>query len=417
MFGIVVAGIVAAWMTVYLIPDLVWHHLQWGAVFGSREHHQIALTFDDGPGPDTPDILRVLREHNARATFFVVAERAQHYPEMLKEMVAGGHEIGLHGYQHRSMYLFWPWSAAREIRRGLDTIEAITGTRPVSYRPPWGHHNVMTGMMAHRLGLRRVLWSIAPDDWKSGKTPEMIEHYVVQLSHPGSIVVMHDGGGDRRNTVQALGPIIDKVRELGLHPVSTSELENDHSEFRRWWTWWETRFTRQWDIDTIPSSLGGDPVLRLGHIKYPFKTVVLSTGKKVTRSQPMGEIHFGNPALSQLSSSRAGGLRAFHAVLRSLSDLAGFVARSEKYQDIVVVGGITLLDASSAIEKLGFERMSVSGSRKWSMWIYLIVLMAIYHADGWHALKRFLRLKPVLLLMDRETLMERYLRSSNPRRA
>ena len=131
----------------------------------------------------------------------------------------------------------------------------------------------------------------------------------------------------------------------------------------------------------------------------------------------MGEIHFGNPALSQLSSSRAGGLRAFHAVLRSLSDVAKFVQGSEKYRDIVVVGGITLLDASSAIEKLGFDRIPISGFRKWSMWVYLIILMAIYHADGWNTLKRFFRLRPVLLLMDRDTLIKRYLRSSNPRRA
>ncbi|WP_028962402.1 polysaccharide deacetylase family protein [Sulfobacillus thermosulfidooxidans] len=416
MWG-VLGGIVLLWAIFYLVPDLIWHHLQWKAMLGTRDHHQIALTFDDGPGPDTPKILEVLRTHNAHATFFVVAERARHYPELLHEMVRDGHEIGLHGYQHRSMYLFWPWSVYREIQHGLDTIEAIAGVRPVSYRPPWGHHNLMTWIIAQRLGLRRVLWTIAPDDWKAGKTAQTIEHDVVQLAHPGAIVVMHDAGGNREATVQALGPIIDKVRNLGLNPVTISDLDQEKSELRRWWTWWEIRFTRQWDIDTIPSSLGGDPVLRLGLIKYPFKPTVLSTGRIISRGQWMGEIHFGNPALSQLSSSRAGGLRAFHAVLRSLTDLANFVSESEKYQDIVVVGGITLLDASSAIEKLGFDRIPVSGTRKWSMWFYLIILMAIYHADGWSTLKRFLRLKPVLLLMDRDTLMSRYLRSSNPRRA
>ncbi len=417
MVIVVIAGFIVAWMILYLIPDVIWHHLQWGAVFGSREHHQMALTFDDGPGPETAPILEVLQEHNARATFFVVADRAKHYPDLLKTMVADGHEIGLHGNSHRSMYLFWPWTVFQEIRKGLDEIEDITGTRPTSYRPPWGHHNIVTVLAARRLGLRRVLWSIVPDDWKTGKTPDMIERYVVQLSHPGAITVLHDGGGARHNTVQALAPIIDRVRELGLHLVPVCEMERDHSELRRWWTWWELRFTRRWDIDTIPSSLGGDPVLRLGLIKVPLKQVDLSTGKTIVRGQPMGEIHFGNPALSQLSASHAGGLRAFHAVLRSLTDLAGFVDQSDKYRNIVVVGGITLLDASSAIEKLGFDRIKVSGLRKWSMWIYLMLLMAIYHADGWHTLRRFMRLRPVLLLMDRNTLMKRYLRATNPRRA
>ncbi|MCL4319281.1 MAG: polysaccharide deacetylase family protein [Firmicutes bacterium] len=417
MWGMIVTGFIGLWMIVYLIPDLIWHHLQWGAIFGSRDHHQIALTFDDGPGPDTAHILQILRERNVQATFFVVAERARHYPELLKTMAADGHEIGLHGYSHRSMYLFWPWNVSREIRQGLETIEAISGTRPVSYRPPWGHHNILTAIIARRLGIRRVLWSIAPDDWKHDKTPESIKRYVTQLAHPGGIVVLHDGGGTRQNTVQALGPIIDGVRELGLSPVSVSELERDPSEFRRWWTWWELRFTRSWDIDTIPSSGGGDPVLRLGLTSFPLKTVVLSSGKKIVRGQPMGEIHFGNPALSRLSATHTGGLRAFHAVLRSLTDLAGFVDHSEKYRDITVIGGITLLDASSAIEKLGFERINISGPRKWSMWIYLILLMAIYHANGWQILRRFLRLHPVLLLMERDTLMKRYLRSTSPRRA
>ncbi len=413
----IVGGVVLLWVVVYLLPDLFWHHLQWHAAFGSRDQHQIALTFDDGPGPDTAHILQILRERHAHATFFVIAERAQQYPKVLQEMVEEGHEIGLHGYQHKSMYLFWPWTVAHEIRRGRDIIELITGVRPLVYRPPWGHHNLMTGIVAHRLGLKRVLWNIAPDDWKTGQTAQDIEHSVGQLAHPGSIVVMHDAGGDRQATVQALGPIIDRVREFGLSPVTISQLKPEESELRRWWTWWELRFTRQWDIDTVPSSIGGDPVLRLGLVRYPFRAAVLSTGRKISRGQFMGEIHFGNPALSQLSSSRAGGLRAFHAVLRSLSDVAKFVQGSEKYRDIVVVGGITLLDASSAIEKLGFDRIPISGFRKWSMWVYLIILMAIYHADGWNTLKRFFRLRPVLLLMDRDTLIKRYLRSSNPRRA
>lgn len=411
---ILLAGI---WMIVYLLPDLIWHHLQWKAALGARDSHQIALTFDDGPGPDTEIILQVLRAHGAHATFFVVAERARHYPEVLRAMVRDGHEIGLHGYQHRSMYLFWPWAVKSELQQGIDTIEQIAGVTPHVYRPPWGHHNLMTGIMAQRLGLKRVLWTIAPDDWKPGKTVDIIDRYVTQLSSPGAIVVMHDAGGERKATVEALNKSIPQVRKLGMEPVTISELRPETSEMRRWWTWWETRFTRSWDIDTIPSSLGGDPVLRLGHIRFPYHNTALRSGRTIRRGDGMGEIHFGNPALSQLSAGKAGGLRAYHAVLRSLSDLAQYVAENDKYQDITVIGGITLLDASNAIEKLGFDRIAVSGIRKWSMWFYLMFLMAIYHSDGWSTFKRFLKLHPVLLMMDRETLMKKYLRAPTKRQA
>ncbi len=411
---IVVAG---AWLALYLLPDLLWHHLQWKAALGARDSHQIALTFDDGPGPDTALILEALRDQKAHATFFVIAERARHYPEALQAMVRDGHEIGLHGYQHRSMYLFWPWSVKAELQKGIDTIEQIAGVTPHVYRPPWGHFNLVTVIAARQLGLRRVLWTIAPDDWKRGRTAQFIDHYVTQLSQPGAIVVMHDAGGDRKATAEALATLIPHVRKLGMEPVTVLAMDPEKSEMRRWWTWWETRFTRDWDIDTIPSSLGGDPVLRLGHIRFPYRTTVLTTGRTIRRGDAMGEIHFGNPALSQMSAGPAGGLRAFHAVLRSLSDLAQYVEGNHKYGDITVIGGITLLDASSAIEKLGFDRVPVSGLRKWTMWFYLIFLMAIYHSDGWSTFRRFLRLHPVLLMMDRETLMKKYLRSPSKRQA
>lgn len=415
--GWIIGLLIVIWAILYLIPDLLWHQLQWKGALGARDSHQIALTFDDGPGADTAAILESLNTHGAHATFFVVAERARHYPEVLQAIVQGGHEIGLHGFQHRSMYLFWPWSVRKELEQGIEIIEQITGVRPLVYRPPWGHFNLMTYWVSHQLGLRRVLWTIAPDDWKPGRTAEFIDHYVTQLAQPGAIVVMHDAGGDRKATAQAVAMMIPQLRKLGMEPVRVSDLKPEVSELRRWWTWWETRFTRSWDIDTIASSLGGDPVLRLGYIRFPYRSITLSSGRTVSKGDPMGEIHFGNPALSQMSAGRAGGLRAFHAVMRSLSDLAQYVDEHPKYQHIEVVGGITLLDATSAIEKLGFDRVPVSGFRKWTMWVYLIFLMAIYHSERWRTFHRFLRLHPVLLVMDRETLMKKYRRASNKRQA
>ncbi|MCY0882194.1 MAG: polysaccharide deacetylase family protein, partial [Firmicutes bacterium] len=178
----IIEGVLIAWIILYLIPDLIFHHLQWHAFQGSRDIPAVALTFDDGPGPDTALVLDALKKSGAHATFFIVAERGRNYPEILQRMVAEGHQIGVHGYHHRSMYLFWPWQVFQELQTAVQTIEDLTGVRPTVYRAPWGHTNAVTLWALKRLKLTRVFWSIAPDDWRPDRTADFIAHYVVQLS-------------------------------------------------------------------------------------------------------------------------------------------------------------------------------------------------------------------------------------------
>lgn len=401
-------GLVGLWMIFYGLPDLVFHRFQWGSYQGVRDESQVALTFDDGPGPDTPSILRELDRLGVRATFFVVAEQAQNDPGLIKQMVDLGHDIGVHGYRHVSAFLMTPWRSFAEVGRATMAIRRITGQKPRWFRPPWGHFNLGTwlGMKYH--GLAPVLWSVAPDDWRPDRSPEQLVHHVVQYTQPGTVIVLHDAGGNRSRTVQALDGIVVGLRAFGIQPVPLGLMRSDPSFARRIWTWWEIRFTRGWDIDTVPNSRGGESVLRLGLISYHGRPLTLEDGTVMSAGHPMGEIHFGNPALSQMSKSAVGGLRAFHAVLRGLSDLAGMIEENPKYRDIRAVGGITLLDAHSAIEKLGFIRVPVYGWKRWSMWIYLTLLMAMYHQSGWKTWKRFRRLNPVLLIMSKNTLLSRY---------
>ncbi len=408
---IVVLGIlVLLWVVLYLVPDLFWHHLQWGSVQGARDSHQIALTFDDGPGEDTGAILDVLAAHHAKATFFIVVEAAERHPDLIRRMVDEGHTLGLHGIRHRSMYIYAPWASIYTIWHGARLLEHLSGKPPQFYRPPWGHVNLFTWWAWKGAGLIPVFWTIAPNDWNPRKDVETISRTIVQCAVPGTIVVLHDGGGDRQRTVQALDHALPRLRQLNLDPVALETLAQDRSELRRMWTWWEVRFSKGWDIDTVPSSLGGDPVLRLGRIRFRGPRLVLTDGTTLSPGDPMAEIHFGNPALAQLSKNATGGLRAFHAVLRGLTDVADVVATNPKYHDVLAVGGITLLDASSAIEKLGFMRVKIHGWQKWSMWIYLAILMSIYHSQGWRTLKRFLKLQPVLLIMPKTHLDKHYLR-------
>lgn len=409
--GITVAGVVVGvWVVLYLLPDLIFHHFQAGAFQGSRLDARVGLTFDDGPGPDTAAILDQLRALEVHATFFVIGERAQRQSEVLARLVAEGHEVALHMQRHVSAYLLWPWQSFREIGQALRNLEAMGGHRPTLFRPPWGHVNLGTWLAIRRYQLTPVFWNVAPDDWRPDRRPEWMSHYVVQLAQPGTVVVLHDAGGPRERTVQALGAMVQGLRQMGLEPSPVGAMRKDRSVLRKVWTWWEIRFTRGWDIETVPNSEGGEPLLRIGRIRYRGPRVVFDGGATLSAGDPFGEIHFGNPALSQLSGQKSSGLRALHGVMTGLTDLARWMETHPGFRDIQAVGGVTLLDAAHTIEKLGFRRVPVRGWTKWSMWIYLVVLMAQYHRDGWKTVKRFRSLRPVMVIMDRATFIERYTR-------
>lgn len=416
MVWAIVAIVIGLWLVVYLMPDIVFHHLQWGGFQGRRSQRAVGLTFDDGPGPDTDGILETLADLNVRATFFVIAERALRRPETVLRLVAEGHEVGLHMRRHVSAFLMWPWQSYRDIVMACRDLEQLTGKRPTLFRPPWGHVNLGTRLAIRRLHLMPVFWNIAPDDWRDDRTPETIAGIVVRLSLPGTMVVLHDAGGDRTRTRKALPLMVEGLRALNLEPVPVRDLAPEPSFVRRIWTWWEIRFTRGWEIDSVPNAQGGDPILRLGKIRFRGPKPWLANASSRESGAWFGEIHFGNPALADMSGTAVAGLKALRAVMRSLSDVALMVETHPKYQNIEAVGGVTLLDAATAIQKLGFRRFPVSGWTKWSMWIYLTFLMAIYHRQGWRTLKRVRDLHPVRVVMSKDELLSRY-GSSSRRRA
>jgi len=404
VWGLGLAVVAAYW----LIPEVLGHHGQVGAFVGSGQENRMALTFDDGPGPDTPAVLAALRAAGVRATFFVIAERAVQHPELVLQMAADGHEVALHGWHHRSALTMAPWTAWREVARGRQLVAQITGEPPRFYRPPWGHHNLVTWIVPHWLGLRRILWSIAPDDWRIDRSSEAIAAHVVRHALPGAVVVLHDAGGDRSRTVAALPRMIAGIRRLGLEPVPVAELRQETSWVRKVWTWWEGIFTRRGQIETIPAPDGGPPVLRVGRAVYRGPELSLPDGSRIRRGATMAEIHFHNYTLGQDSGGRASGVRAWVRVAKSLPGLGEAVATHPHLADAVVVGGVTVLDVGNAVERLGFHRVSVSGIRMLPMRIYLIFLMAVFHRQGFSVLTRARRLKPVLIYMSRDELRQRY---------
>ena len=188
----------------------------------------IALTFDDGPYPPYTDrLLDALKEKKTHVTFFLVAEQAQKYPELVKRMVAEGHTIGLHAFRHRDFLKLAGEEKQQELSLGKKTLHDITGTDPVYWRPPHGFRDVSVMKLAARERLTVVNWSMTPRDW-TGIDKQEIYDRVMNKTEDGAIVLLHDGDSpyyqaSRQATVEAVALLIDSLREKGYHLVSLEE--------------------------------------------------------------------------------------------------------------------------------------------------------------------------------------------------
>ncbi len=186
------------------------------------EEKLVALTFDDGPWPDTLAVLEVLRQYGAKATFFWVGLHLQKRPEIAQQVVAEGHAVGNHTWSHRNTPMT-PDEAAEEIERTAALIEQATGQTTFLFRPPGGRlHNGLADYALQR-GYTVVQWSVLSEDTKTQDATYIADN-VLRNIQPGSIVLLHDGGGDRAQTVAALHSILPALRAQGFRFVTVPEL-------------------------------------------------------------------------------------------------------------------------------------------------------------------------------------------------
>lgn len=187
----------------------------------------IALTFDDGPHPRyTKQILAALEKHHAHATFFVVGQRAERYSTLIQQMKQEGHEIANHTYGHPFPTKVGSRELEAEIRHTDSVIEQITGTKPVLFRPPGGEYSEKVVQAAKAAGGHRVImWSWTQDtkDWANPGTAKIVDR-VCRNARPGNIVLMHDFGRDRTQTVQAVEMILERLSQEGFQFVTVSQL-------------------------------------------------------------------------------------------------------------------------------------------------------------------------------------------------
>ena len=197
---------------------------------GEGGEHQVAITFDDGPDPRwTPKILDILKAANVKAAFFLVGVNAEHHPGLVRRIVNEGHEIGNHTYYHPNLALCWPEHIRLELNATQLLLETITGRATTLFRPPYAADTQPTQLseltplqIAQELNYLVVLENIDSQDWaKPGA--DIILQRVKQQRRDGSIILLHDAGGDRSQTVEALPRILEWLHRRGdtVVPLST----------------------------------------------------------------------------------------------------------------------------------------------------------------------------------------------------
>src|SRR5262245_45335704 len=227
----VLAGLVLGWLAALslgvFIPGLEMYARVASRVppGGSR----VALTFDDGPHPvTTRRVLKTLAATRHRATFFVLGEKVRRHPDVVREICAGGHTLGIHGDFHDRLHSFrMPWTVRDQLVRAGDSVEAVTGTRPRFFRPPMGHTSVTTVPGVRRAGVTLVGWSSRGFDGWYGRSVEALLRRVRRTLEDGDIVMLHDAAefdDFEPAAVRALPQLLALLDERGLTSVGLDAL-------------------------------------------------------------------------------------------------------------------------------------------------------------------------------------------------
>jgi peptidoglycan/xylan/chitin deacetylase (PgdA/CDA1 family) len=186
----------------------------------------VAVTFDDGPHPEgTPAVLEALERAGARATFFLVGEQVDRYPELAAELAAAGHGIAVHGYRHRNQLRLTPGMVRSDTERGLATVTEATGRQPTLYRPAYGIFSAGGLEVVRGTGLEPLLWSRWGRDWARSASAESVAGLVTRDLCPGDVLLLHDADhysarGSWQTTAAALPRVLEEIARRGLRTVA-----------------------------------------------------------------------------------------------------------------------------------------------------------------------------------------------------
>jgi peptidoglycan/xylan/chitin deacetylase (PgdA/CDA1 family) len=182
----------------------------------------IAMTFDDGPSPvTTPILLDLLKQRNIKATFFLIGQNAEQYPDIVRRIQADGHEIGNHSWTHPQLSKLSDDRVSQEIQKTQDVIKSETGAAPTLLRPPYGAITKrQREWIEQKYGLNIILWSVDPFDWKR-PGGSVIEQRILSGARPGAIILSHD---IHKQTVEAMPATLQALAAKGFKFVTVSQL-------------------------------------------------------------------------------------------------------------------------------------------------------------------------------------------------
>jgi peptidoglycan/xylan/chitin deacetylase (PgdA/CDA1 family) len=191
---------------------------------GPDAKKRVALTFDDGPSSYTPDVLRILKKKKVRATFFVIGDLVAGDPAAARRVLAAGHELANHSSDHALLPSF------SNLKKANRQIREATDFQPCLFRPPYGAINSTLRSNVGELKMKSILWNIDTQDWTTPGSGAIRSR--IASAGRGSIVLMHDGGGPRSQTVDALPGAIDALRSRGYKLVTVTELLGNRFIYR-----------------------------------------------------------------------------------------------------------------------------------------------------------------------------------------
>jgi peptidoglycan/xylan/chitin deacetylase (PgdA/CDA1 family) len=197
-------------------------------VHGAREGRAVSLTFDDGPGRSTEEVLRVLDRHGDRATFFMVGSQAERFPHIARRVVSAGHEVGSHTFSHLDHHMVAPHEAVSDMVAGAEAIAGVVGFEPQLYRAPYGHFVPETAAEAERRGWKCIFWSALGCDWEEEATPRSVADRVLDDLVPGAIVLLHDSRRakpmDAEPVTGATTILLEEIGRRGLRAVPVGDM-------------------------------------------------------------------------------------------------------------------------------------------------------------------------------------------------
>lgn len=184
----------------------------------------VALTYDDGPDPvSTKKILDILKQHEVKATFFMVGERIKKYPEIARAVYQDKHELGNHSFSHTKMIFKPPTFVRLQIEKTDALLKDLGVSAEIHFRSPFKTQLFILPYILYKMKKKNILWDIDSQDWKI-KNTELVAEHVLKLVKPGSIILLHDSRSSMLHTIEATDIIIKKIKEMGYSFKTVNQL-------------------------------------------------------------------------------------------------------------------------------------------------------------------------------------------------